>query len=278
MAAVIYVGSQMFITGDIQIGQISSFLFYLIMMTFNFWVISMVLGNLASVMGASDKIVALMKYKPDLVAGKEIIEGEINGSLEFRNVKFRYPSKPEVQVLKGVSLSVDNAKNRVVALCGTSGCGKSSIISLIQRFYDPEEGQIFFNGRDITTLDPKWFHNHIAIVQQEPVLFAGSIRENITYGLDLDNLNDEEIEELMDEACRQANAYDFIHDKDLFPLCYETIVGERGVKLSGGQKQRIAIARALIRKPKLLLLDEATSALDAESEHQVQKALDNLIN
>ena len=139
-------------------------------------------------------------------------------------------------MLKGVSFEVENRKNRVVALCGTSGCGKSSIISLIERFYDPEEGEILFNGRNLKDLDPKWYHNQIAIVQQEPVLFSGTIRENIIYGLDLDDKNDDEIEALMDDACRQANAYDFIHDADLFPLRYETVVGERGVKLSGGQK------------------------------------------
>lgn len=126
---------------------------------------------------------------------------------------------------------------------------------------------MLFNGRDIKELEPRWLHQQIGIVQQEPVLFSGTIQENITYGLDLDELDDEEIEAMIDEACHQANAYDFIHDSDLFPLMYDTLVGERGIKLSGGQKQRIAIARALIRKPKLLLLDEATSALDAESEH-----------
>ena len=187
----------------------------------------------------------------------------------MRDVKFRYPTKDDVQVLKGVSFKVDNEKNRVVALCGTSGCGKSSIISLIERFYDPEEGEVLFNGRNIKDLDPKWYHNNIAIVQQEPVLFAGTIRENICYGLDLEGKTDEEIEAMMDDATRQSNAYDFIHDRDQFPQVYETLVGERGIMLSGGQKQRVAIARALIRKPKLLLLDEATSALDAESEHQV---------
>lgn len=193
-------------------------------------------------------------------------------------MKFNYPGKADVQVLKGVSLTVDNVKNRVVALCGTSGCGKSSIISLIERFYDPTEGEVLFNGRDIRDLDPKWYHNQIAIVQQEPILFAGTIAENILYGLELEGHTQEEINAMMDDACRQASAYDFIHDTGLFPDCYDTLVGERGVKLSGGQKQRIAIARALIRKPKLLLLDEATSALDAESEHQVQQALDKLIS
>jgi ABC-type multidrug transport system fused ATPase/permease subunit len=144
---------------------------------------------------------------------------------------------------------------------------------LIQRFYSPQEGQILFNGIDIKDYDPRWFKKHIGIVSQEPVLKSCSIKENICYGLDSDQVTEAEL----DEACKMANAYNFIHDKSVFPQGYDTIVGERGVKLSGGQKQRVAIARALIRKPKVLLLDEATSALDAESEHQVQKALDELI-
>jgi len=124
---------------------------------------------------------------------------------------------------------------------------------MIERFYDPHSGQVLFDGIDIKTLNPRWYHQQIAIVSQEPVLFSGSIRENIGYGLE--NVTDQ----MLDEACQMANAYTFIYDKELFPDGYNTIVGERGVKLSGGQKQRIAIARALIRKPKILLLDEATS-------------------
>ena len=256
----------------------STFLFYMQMLTFNFQLISYTTGNFASLAGACDKIVLIMKIVPKVnQQGGDKIEGEVDGSIEFRNVEFQYPTKSDVMVLKGVSFSVDNKKNRVVAICGSSGCGKSSIISLLERFYDPIAGEILFNGRNIKELDPKWYHNQIAIVQQEPVLFSGTIGENICYGLDLEGKNQEEITALMDDACRQADAYDFIHDEFLFPLQYDTIVGERGIKLSGGQKQRIAIARALIRKPKVLLLDEATSALDAESEFQVQKALDKLI-
>lgn len=147
----------------------------------------MVFGNVASIMGASDKICQLMQYVPEIKSrGGDSISGEINGSLEVRNVKFHYPGKPETQILKGVSFSVDNQKNRVVALCGTSGCGKSSIISLLERFYDPTEGEVLFNGRNIKELDPKWYHSQIAIVQQEPVLFSGSIRDNITYGVNLE--------------------------------------------------------------------------------------------
>lgn len=139
-------------------------------------------------------------------------------------------------MLKGISFSVDNIRNRVVALCGQSGCGKSSIISLIERFYDPESGGVFFNGRNIKDLDPKWYHNQIAIVQQEPVLFSGTIRENICYGVNFDGLDSAQIDVQIDDACRQANAYNFIHDETQFPKGYETVVGERGVKLSGGQK------------------------------------------
>lgn len=160
-----------------------------------------------------------------------------------------------------------------MALVGKSGSGKSSIINLIERFYNCTEGEILFDGVNIKDLNPQWYKQQIAIVSQEPVLFSTSIKENIIYGLPEDSISQEQLE----EACRKANCLKFIQDKDQFPEGFDTLVGERGVKLSGGQKQRVAIARALIRKPKLLLLDEATSALDAESEHLVQQAIDELI-
>jgi len=157
-------------------------------------IIGYVLGNMAAVMGAADKICEVMDHEPLInTEGGKQIEGEVLGSLEFKNVRFRYPSKQNVEVLKGVSFSVDNRDKRVVALCGTSGCGKSSIISLIERFYDPDEGEVLFNGVNVKDLDPKWYHQQVGIVQQEPVLFSGTIRENICYGLDDANLNDEEI-------------------------------------------------------------------------------------
>lgn len=278
MAGIIYVASKLYEDDKITIGRISTFLFYMIQLLFNFAMVSMVFGNVSAVVGASDKLVELMEHKPDIPSkGGSRPDGKVKGNIEFKNVKFRYPNKPDVQILKGVSFSVDNEKNRVVALCGTSGCGKSSIISLIERFYDPEDGEILFNGHNLKDLDPQWYHNQVAIVQQEPILFSGTIGENILYGLDLGDKSGDEVLAMMDDACKAANAYNFIYDEDLFPLRYDTVVGERGVKLSGGQKQRVAIARALIRKPKLLLLDEATSALDAESEAQVQAALDELI-
>jgi len=163
---------------------------------------------------------------------------------------------------------------KVIALVGHSGCGKSTIISLLERFYDPTEGEVLFSGVNIRELDPEWYKQQISIVSQEPILFSGTVRENICYGLDMTKVTDAEVR----EACRKSNAQSFVEDGDQFPDGYETLVGERGLRLSGGQKQRIAIARALIRRPKLLLLDEATSALDAESEHQVQAALDELMS
>merc|ERR1712226_741400 len=156
------------------------------------------------------------------------------------------------------------------ALVGSSGSGKSTTVALLQRFYDVSSGGIYVDGNDITQLNLKWLRQHIGYVQQEPQLFGLSIRENLLYGVERDDVTQEEVE----KACRDANAHDFIVS---WPNGYETLVGERGVKLSGGQKQRLAIARALLTDCRLLLLDEATSALDAESEHLVQEAIDKAV-
>jgi len=236
MAGVVYLAAVLNKNGNVSVGAISSFLFYMIMLLFNFTMVAMVFGNVSSILGASDKIVELIEYEPKIKSsgGSKMENQQVQGVLELKNVHFNYPSKPDVEVLRGVNLTVDGDKKRVVALCGTSGCGKSSIISLIERFYDPLMGEVLFNGKNVKDLDPKWFHNQIAIVQQEPVLFSGTIKENILYGIDLTDKNEKEIESLMDEACRKANAYNFVHDKELFPLGYSTLVGERGVKLSGG--------------------------------------------
>lgn len=278
MCVIIYSASLMYQNGTIELGNITSFLFYMVLLMFNFGILGAVFGNVMQIFGASDKIVMLMKHEPIVnTQGGIKPEEKQESCIELRDIKFSYPSKEEVQVLKGVSITVDNKDKRVVALVGQSGCGKSSIISMIERFYDVQEGGVYFNGNNVKDLDPRWYHEQISLVQQEPVLFSGTIQENILYGYNYKQLSDETIADMMDTACKQSNAYDFIHTKEMFPMGYQTLVGERGVKLSGGQKQRIAIARALIRKPKVLLLDEATSALDAESEHQVQQALDKLI-
>ncbi|NWI13941.1 MDR1 protein, partial [Crypturellus soui] len=196
-------------------------------------------------------------YKPD----------KIIGEIEFRNIHFNYPSRPDVTILKGLNLKVQTGKT--IALVGASGCGKSTSIQLLQRFYDPNEGEVTLDGRDIRTLNVKWLRENIGIVSQEPVLFATTIAENIRYGRE--DVSDAEIE----QAAKEANAFDFI---SRLPDKFNTMVGERGAQLSGGQKQRIAIARALVRNPKILLLDEATSALDTQSESIVQAALDKARN
>ncbi|POI25012.1 hypothetical protein CIB84_011238, partial [Bambusicola thoracicus] len=207
----------------------------------------------------------------------------IKGNLEFQNVFFNYPSRPDVevlfckftltfcfcqpflhaQILKGLNLKVNCGQT--VALVGGSGCGKSTTVQLIQRFYDPKEGTITIDGQDLKSLNVRYLREIIGVVNQEPVLFATTIAENIRYGRE--DVTMEEIE----RATKEANAYDFIMK---LPKKFETVVGERGAQMSGGQKQRIAIARALVRNPKILLLDEATSALDTESESVVQAALD----
>ncbi|XP_072431431.1 ATP-dependent translocase ABCB1-like [Chiloscyllium punctatum] len=192
-------------------------------------------------------------YKPD----------QIKGTVEFKNVHFNYPSRPDVKILNGLNLKINSGQT--VALVGSSGCGKSTTIQLLQRFYDLQEGSITVDGHDIRSLNIRHFRKFIGVVSQEPVLFATTIAENIRFGRD--NVTDAEIE----MATKEANAYDFVMK---LPDKFDTLVGQRGTQLSGGQKQRIAIARALVRNPKILLLDEATSALDTESEAVVQAALD----
>jgi ABC-type multidrug transport system fused ATPase/permease subunit len=186
MVAVMYVASLLHKDGKIELGDISAFLLYMLAMLMNFGILAQVFGNVASIVGATDKIVEMINVEPliNTEGGTKIPSEETMGNIELRDVKFHYPNKSEIPVLKGISLKVENKKNRVVALCGTSGCGKSTIISMIERFYDPASGSILFNGHDIKTLNPRWYHQQIAIVQQEPVLFSGTIKENITYGLD----------------------------------------------------------------------------------------------
>jgi ATP-binding cassette subfamily B (MDR/TAP) protein 1 len=189
---------------------------------------------------------------------------EVDGNIEFRDVHFRYPTRPEQPVLRGLNLSV--SPGQYIALVGASGCGKSTTIALLERFYDPLAGGIFIDGKEISSLNVNHYRSFIALVSQEPTLYQGTIRDNILLGAPHEVTDDQ-----IKFACQEANIYDFILS---MPDGFNTVVGSKGALLSGGQKQRIAIARALVRDPKILLLDEATSALDSESEHVVQAALD----
>ena len=215
--------------------------------------------------GAAATIFSIIDRVPPIDSSS--VEGsvpdEVVGKISFRDVHFNYPSRPDVKILQGISFDV--LPGQTVALVGTSGCGKSTCIQLLQRFYDPLQGSVAIDGNDVKELNLGWLREQIGMVGQEPVLFGTTIGENIRYGRD--GVSEEE----MERAAKAANAHDFIQR---LPLKYETLVGERGAQLSGGQKQRVNIARALAIEPRILLLDEATSALDTQSESVVQKALD----
>jgi len=213
---------------------------------------------------AATVIFKLIDTVPDYDVNEGDVPEQINGEIELKHVQFTYPTRPDAPVFTDMNLAANRSK--VLALVGQSGSGKSSVVSLVERFYDVDGGEVLVDGKNIKSIQLKWLRQQIGLVGQEPVLFSGTIGENISYGKP--DASQEEIE----AAAKSANAHNFIEG---FPDGYNTEVGEKGTQLSGGQKQRIAIARAIIRNPKILLLDEATSALDTESEKVVQEALDN---
>ncbi|CBI22189.3 unnamed protein product, partial [Vitis vinifera] len=226
------------------------------------------LGAFSKGKAAGYKLMEIIRQKPSIVQdpsdGKCL--AEVNGNIEFKDVTFSYPSRPDVIIFRDFSIFFPAGKT--VAVVGGSGSGKSTVVSLIERFYDPNQGQVLLDNVDIKTLQLRWLRDQIGLVNQEPALFATTILENILYGKP--DATAAEVE----AAASAANAHSFI---TLLPNGYNTQVGERGTQLSGGQKQRIAIARAMLKNPKILLLDEATSALDAGSESIVQEALDRLM-
>ena len=208
-------------------------------------------------------------YKPKIISRKNYIPENIEGEIEFKNVTFAYPLKPDVNVLKNLSTKIE--KGKVVAIVGHSGSGKTTISNLIQRFYDPKEGSITIDGIDLRDFNLAWLRRTIGFVAQEPTLYSTTIEDNVTYGV-----TEYTLEEFQ-KVCELSNIDKFVSDKSLFPSGYKTLVGEKGARVSGGQKQRIAIARALMKNSKILVFDEATSALDAESENEVQTAIDNIV-
>ncbi|KAJ1968363.1 hypothetical protein H4R35_006451, partial [Dimargaris xerosporica] len=221
--------------------------------------------------GAASKVFALIarQSRVDPLANTGQKLDHVQGRIEFRNIHFSYPTRPDVPILRDVSLSIEPGET--VALVGASGSGKSTIVSLLERFYDPSQGQVLLDGVDIRDINVQSLRQHIGLVSQEPVLFGESIKQNVKWGALDDHDGNVVTDTMVEQACRDANAYDFIqklHGR------FDALVGEKGALLSGGQKQRIAIARAIIKDPRILLLDEATSALDTQSERLVQDALD----
>ncbi|GMS92925.1 hypothetical protein PENTCL1PPCAC_15100, partial [Pristionchus entomophagus] len=221
---------------------------------------------LGAAQGAASTLHEIIDRVPEIDAySKEgIVPSDTKGHVRFENVHFAYPNRPDIEILKGISLEC--TPGQTVAFVGTSGCGKSTSLSLMLRYYDPTHGKILLDGTSLRDLNIEYLRKTIGVVSQEPTLFDTTIEENIRFG------NPDVTKQEMDDALKKANAYDFVK---ALPEGVKTLVGTRGTQLSGGQKQRIAIARALVRNPKILLLDEATSALDAHSERVVQQALEN---
>ncbi|EYC44351.1 hypothetical protein Y032_0464g1934 [Ancylostoma ceylanicum] len=264
--SVLYGGSKLINAGEMTPGELMSFLVTAQTIQRSLSQLSIVFGNAVKGWTAGARVFQFANLRPSIRNddGVCIPYHTLWGEVRFEDVGFAYPTRPEHHVFEKLNLTIP--AGQIVALCGPSGEGKSTITALLERFYEPLSGRILLDNQDLRTLNLEWLRGQvIGLISQEPVLFATSIEENIRYGRP--NASEEEVM----EAARLANAHEFISK---FPDGYKTIVGERGTQLSGGQKQRIAIARALLKNPPILVLDEATSALDAESERSVRDALD----
>ncbi|CAL8347627.1 unnamed protein product [Lota lota] len=262
--AILYYGGHLVVTGQMSGGTLIAFVIYELELGECLESISSVYSGLMQGVGAAEKVFEYLDRKPEHTHGGQEAPPTCAGLVEFRDVTFAYPTRPETDILKGVSFTL--RPGEVTALVGPSGSGKSSCVGLLENYYPPGRGQVLLDGRPVHTYQHDYLHSTVSLVGQEPVLFARTVQENISYGLSGASI------EAVVEAASKANAHDFI---SALTRGYDTGVGEKGTQLSGGQKQRVAIARALIRQPRVLLLDEATSALDAESEHIVQQALND---
>ncbi|KAL6729428.1 hypothetical protein Aduo_000482 [Ancylostoma duodenale] len=261
LVAVLVYGGHLVMTGRMTSANLITFIFYQRQLDYYIYWLAFEVAGIMDCVGASRKVFEYMHRKPAMP-----FDGEhrptVQGTVCFNDVYFTYPSSPSTPVLKGLNLTIK--AGTTVALVGPSGGGKSTIVSLIQNLYEPDSGSITIDGIPIANVDHAYYHERVALVAQEPILYNGTIRENILYGCDWAT------EEDMLEAAQKANVHNFVMELE---EGYDTQCGDRGVQMSGGQKQRIAIARAMVRNPCVLILDEATSALDAESEAQVQEAI-----
>ena len=264
VVGVLWIGAHDVRADQMTVGELVQFVIYAVMVAGSVAALSEIWGELQRAAGATERLVELLNAEDEVRDPVSPARPEkVAGAITFDNVTFRYPARPEISALDGVSFHVDPGET--IALVGPSGAGQSTIIQLLQRFYDPTEGSVRIDDLDLKERSRDEFRRHIALVPQDPVIFAATARENIRFGQP--DASDAEVE----AAARAAAAHDFLI---ALPEGYDSYVGERGVMLSGGQKQRIAIARAILRDAPILLLDEATSALDAESEQLVQRAVD----
>jgi len=269
MVAVIWRGAFLISTGEMKsTGDLFSFIIYSGFIGGSITGLAEVYTSIQKSMGATENLLEILDERAEPITDSALVlpEHHLSGEISFNSVSFHYPSRADMHVLKDVSFAV--AADQQVALVGPSGAGKSTIVSLLLRLYDPIEGNISFDGKQAASMPLTALRAQMAVVPQDVFLFGGNIRDNIGYGKP--GASDEEIL----EAAKKANAWEFIQR---FPQGLDTIVGERGVQLSGGQRQRIAIARAVLKNPRILILDEATSALDSESERLVQDALEKLM-
>ncbi len=263
---VLWLGFGMVESKELTTGELISFLFYTVFIGASISGVGNLYSEFQKAIGASDRIREILDEQEEVAMERPVKKELIQGDIQYQQVSFRYPTRTDIEVLKGVTLDIKQGQK--IALVGHSGSGKSTIVQLLMRMYQLENGAILVGGKAIDQYNISQLRANIGIVPQEVLLFGGTIRENILYG------NPDATEADLVSAARKANALSFIES---FPEGFDTLVGERGIKLSGGQKQRVAIARAILKDPAILILDEATSSLDAESEKLVQGALNELM-
>ncbi len=264
IGGMLWVGGQDVLAGRVTPGELAAFVFYALIVASSLGFLSEVIGDLQRAAGATERLMELLEAKSEITdpISPKSLPSLVRGSVEINDLHFCYPSRPDSLALQEVNLHIE--PGMTMALVGPSGAGKSTLLELLLRFYDPLQGSIHFEGIDLRSLPLQELRRHIAFVPQQPTLFSANVWENLRYGQP-----DASKEEML-AATRDANAEEFLNK---LPQGFDSFLGEQGVRLSGGQRQRLAIARAILRDPKLLLLDEATSALDAESERMVQEAL-----
>lgn len=268
ISIMLWIGGMDVLNGKMTGGELGAFVFYAIMVAMSVATISEVYGELQRAAGSATRLLELLEVTSKIQSPevpKQIINDHVN-IIEFKNLDFYYPSRPNTAALKAINLKIP--KGKVIALVGPSGAGKTTLFELLQRFYDPQRGEVLFNNININELELNEVRKRMGMVPQHPVLFSSDVWHNIRYG------DPSASDEAVIKAAKLAHAHEFIEQ---LPEGYSSFLGEQGVRLSGGQKQRVALARAILKDPEVLLLDEATSALDAESEHHVQAALEELM-